>query len=171
MIVGKNDKTVFEFNAIGTEGRDGNAISIANKNTVMRNFTIVFTPKYSGQASYQNAIFNGMLYDVDGGRVENVFFRIVGSNKATWKYALGIDVVNCTFYHDLRMVNTNYRPNIEKFKDIATNVGIEGTNTNVVIEDFGTVDMLLENLIQKSKENLAFQKNQVGVFYGEHAWK
>lgn len=81
-----------------------------------------------------------------------------------------LKVRNCTFFHDLGNVTANW-DGTALFFDIATNVETKGTNTNVITENFGTASMSLEDLIKASKENVSFQNNQVGVFYGAHAWK
>lgn len=166
-IFGNNDKTILEFDATKTTLRDGSAISLENEKSVIRNLTYVFKPKKG--STYQRAIFRRSK-----GKTENVFFRIVGTNSASYLYYNGQpnpnNVINCTFFHDRKSVDYNYSGNCN-FKNIATNVDTRGTNTNVIVKDFGTEQDTIQELIQKSKENSDFNSNQVGVFYGENAWK
>ncbi len=81
-----------------------------------------------------------------------------------------LKVQNCTFFHNLGNVTENW-DGTALFFDIATNVQTKGVNTNIITENFGTTSMSLEDLIKASKENEVFQNHQVGVYYGEHAWK
>ena len=125
---------------------------------LLLNLTYVFYPKPS--SSYSKAIFRWCY-----GSVKNVFFRISGDNTASYLYnndggTLG--VTNCTFFHDLKSVDSNYS-GYGNFTDIATNVNTNGTNSNVIIQDFGTADMELSEVIQNSEENEEFINNNVGV--------
>ena len=165
LILGENEKTVLMFDATETGGRDGHAMVLLNEKSVVRNLTYVFTPKYES-ATYSNAIFG-----FSSGNAENVFFRI-NSKIGTYLYngTTTADVINCTFFHDRGIVNENWS-GVCNFRNIATNVETKGSNINVITENFGTASMSLEDLIKASKENAAFQENQVGVYYGEHAWK
>ena len=103
-----------------------------------------------------------------------MFFRISGSNTAAYLYyndqSTPTNVINCTFFHDLGSVDSNYSGKCN-FTNIATNVTTNGTNTNVVTESFGDASTSLSDLINASKVNENFVSNQVGVYYGENAWE
>lgn len=166
-IYGENEKTVLIFDGSTSSQRDGSAIRIKNT-TKIRNLTYVFKPK-SATYAYSRAIFW-----VSAGTVENVFFRISGSYKASYLYyndqTTPTNVKNCTFFHDLGAVFSNYSGTCN-FTNIATNVTTNGTNTNVITESFGSSSTTLSDLINASKENTNFVSNQVGVFYGDYAWE
>ena len=153
-IFGQNESTILIFDASQTTTRDGCAMCIGS-NTVVRN-------------NYSKAIFTWCL-----GKVENVFFRISGSYKASYLYynsqSTPNNVINCTFFHDLGGVDVNYSGNCN-FNNIATNVSTRGTNTNVIVKTFGTAETELQELIENSKNDEDFISNQAGVFYGDNAW-
>lgn len=170
LIYGENEKTVLTFDGSKSNVRDGPAVILWNSNTVLRNLTYVFKPK--SPTNYNSAIFTCC-----NGTIENVFFRTIGGNKASYLYHNGQDigkypannVRNCTFFHDLGAVNSNYTGKCN-FTNIATNVETNGTNTNVVTKNFGTASTSLQNLIQASKNNADFNTKRAGVYYGTHAW-
>lgn len=169
-IYGHNEKTILYIDAIHSTivapyGRKpGICIS---KGTVLRNLAVVFEPVATDSYTGAN---NAILYAFEGS-MENVFIRTIGSNIPSYLYGgRNGKVKNCSFFHDLGQVTNNWDATA-LFSDIATNVETKGSNTNVIIESFGTSDMSLEDLIKASRENTAFQENQVGIFYGEHAWK
>lgn len=164
-IFGENEKTILVFDGSKTDRRDGAVMEIENSNTIVRNLTCVYYPK-SG-SNYQRSIFRWC-----NGTVENVFFRICGPNSASYLYnndGGSIRVNNCTFFHDLGSVESNYSGNC-KFTNIATNVNTSETRTNVIVDNFGTKDNSLTELIGNSKTNTNFVENSAGVFYGEHSW-
>ena len=164
-IFGENEKTILVFDGSKTDRRDGAVMEIENSNTIVRNLTYVYYPK-SG-SNYQRSIFRWC-----NGTVENVFFRICGPNSASYLYnndGGSIRVNNCTFFHDLGSVESNYSGNC-KFTNIATNVNTSETRTNVIVDNFGTKDNSLTELIDNSKTNTNFVENSAGVFYGEHSW-
>ena len=164
-IFGENEKTILVFDGSKTDRRDGAVMEIENSNTIVRNLTYVYYPK-SG-SNYQRSIFRWC-----NGTVENVFFRICGQNSASYLYnndGGSLRVNNCTFFHDLGSVESNYSGNC-KFTNIATNVNTSETRTNVIVDNFGTKDNSLTELIGNSKTNTNFVENSVGVFYGEHSW-
>ena len=164
-IFGENEKTILVFDGSKTDRRDGAVMEIENSNTIVRNLTCVYYPK-SG-SNYQRSIFRWC-----NGTVENVFFRICGPNSASYLYnndGGSIRVNNCTFFHDLGSVESNYSGNC-KFTNIATNVNTSETRTNVIVDNFGTKDNSLTELIDNSKTNTNFVENSAGVFYGEHSW-
>ena len=164
-IFGENEKTILVFDGSKTDRRDGAVMEIENSNTIVRNLTYVYYPK-SG-SDYQRSIFRWC-----NGTVENVFFRICGPNSASYLYnndGGSIRVNNCTFFHDLGSVESNYSGNC-KFTNIATNVNTSETRTNVIVDNFGTKDNSLTELIGNSKTNTNFVENSAGVFYGEHSW-
>ena len=164
-IFGENEKTILVFDGSKTDRRDGAVMEIENSNTIVRNLTYVYYPK-SG-SNYQRSIFRWC-----NGTVENVFFRICGPNSASYLYnndGGSIRVNNCTFFHDLGSVESNYSGNC-KFTNIATNVNTSETRTNVIVDNFGTKDSSLTELIDNSKTNTNFVENSAGVFYGEHSW-
>lgn len=168
-IYGENEKTILTFKGSSTSLRDGNAVAIQNKNTIIRNFVYVFYPKNS--SNYSKAIFR-----LCRGTTKNIFFSIAGSNKASYLYyndqtsSTKNNVINCTFFHIKGGVDSNYS-GLCNFKNIATNVTTKGTNTNVITKAFGTSTMTTEELIEASKENEDFKSSEVEVFFGEHAWK
>ena len=164
-IFGENEKTILVFDGSKTDRRDGAVMEIENSNTIVRNLTCVYYPK-SG-SNYQRSIFRWC-----NGTVENVFFRICGPNSASYLYnndGGSLRVNNCTFFHDLGSVESNYSGNC-KFTNIATNVNTSETRTNVIVDNFGTKDNSLTELIDNSKTNTNFVENSAGVFYGEHSW-
>lgn len=164
-IFGENEKTILVFDGSKTDRRDGAVMEIENSNTIVRNLTYVYYPK-SG-SNYQRSIFRWC-----NGTVENVFFRICGPNSASYLYnndGGSIRVNNCTFFHDLGSVESNYSGNC-KYTNIATNVNTSETRTNVIVDNFGTKDNSLTELIDNSKTNTNFVENSAGVFYGEHSW-
>ena len=164
-IFGENEKTILVFDGSKTDRRDGAVMEIENSNTIVRNLTCVYYPK-SG-SNYQRSIFRWC-----NGTVENVFFRICGPNSASYLYnndGGSIRVNNCTFFHDLGSIESNYSGNC-KFTNIATNVNTSETRTNVIVDNFGTKDNSLTELIGNSKTNTNFVENSAGVFYGEHSW-
>ena len=164
-IFGENEKTILVFDGSKTDRRDGAVMEIENSNTIVRNLTYVYYPK-SG-SNYQRSIFRWC-----NGTVENVFFRICGQNSASYLYnndGGSLRVNNCTFFHELGKVESNYSGNC-KFTNIATNVNTSETRTNVIVDNFGTKDNSLTELIDNSKTNTNFVENSAGVFYGEHSW-
>ena len=164
-IFGENEKTILVFDGSKTDRRDGAVMEIENSNTIVRNLTYVYYPK-SG-SNYQRSIFRWC-----NGTVENVFFRICGQNSASYLYnndGGSLRVNNCTFFHELGNVESNYSGNC-KFTNIATNVNTSETRTNVIVDNFGTKDNSLTELIDNSKTNTNFVENSAGVFYGEHSW-
>ena len=164
-IFGENEKTILVFDGSKTDRRDGAVMEIENSNTIVRNLTYVYYPK-SG-SNYQRSIFRWC-----NGTVENVFFRICGPNSASYLYnndGGSLRVNNCTFFHELGKVESNYSGNC-KFTNIATNVNTSETRTNVIVDNFGTKDNSLTELIDNSKTNTNFVENSAGVFYGEHSW-
>lgn len=166
-IYGENEKTILIYDDSTTSKRDGSAIALENENSKVRNLTYVFKPKAG--SNYNKAIFCW-----SNGTIENVFFRISGSNKASYLYyndqSTATNVINCTFFHDLGSVDPNYTGKCN-FINIATNVTTNGTNTNVITEVFGDSSVPLSDLINASKENEKFISNQVGVYFGENSWK
>ena len=175
IIYGDNEKTILKYNGKNSALRDGPALTLENSNTIVRNLTYEYEPKlyiWEGDQNIGGAIFDGCF-----GTVENVFFRIVGENKAIYLYNNNQDdiskpannVLNCTFFHDLNSVGANYSGRCN-FTNIATNVNTNGTNTNVIVKSFGNAQDSIQNLIEKSKNDSEFNSEQVGVFYGEHAW-
>ena len=164
-IFGDNEKTILEYDGSETTKRDGAAFQITNKNTLVRNLTYVYYPK-SG-SNYQRSIFRWC-----DGRVENVFFRICGTNSASYLYYNGggsLRVKNCTFFHDTGSFEKRYSGSAT-FTNIATNVATDGTETNVIVDSFGTKETELADLINNSKTNENFTENSVGVYYGEYSW-
>ena len=57
------------------------------------------------------------------------------------------------------------------FKNIATNVNTVGVNTNVVVQNFGTEQLSLSEIIENSKKDSDFTNKKVGVYFGDFAWK
>ena len=175
IIYGDNEKTILKYNGKNSALRDGPALTLANSNTIVRNLTYEYEPKLYIWVGDQN--IGGAIFDWCFGTVENVFFRIVGENKAIYLYNNNQDdiskpannVLNCTFFHDLNSVGANYSGRCN-FTNIATNVNTNGTNTNVIVKSFGNAQDSIQNLIEKSKNDSEFNSEQVGVFYGEHAW-
>ena len=164
-IFGENEKTILVYDGSKSESRDGPMMQIANSNTIVRNLTCVYYPK-SGDG-WQKSIFRW-----SNGTAENIFFRICGTNAATYLYYNGggnLRVKNCTFFHDLGKVESDYSGSC-KFTNIATNVNTSGTRTNVIVDNFGTKENELSELIENSKTNTNFVENSAGVFYGEHSW-
>ena len=164
-IFGDNDKTILEYDGSETSKRDGAAFEITNKNTLVRNLTYVYYPKNGD--SWQKSIFRWC-----NGRIENVFFRICGSNSASYLYYNGggsLRVKNCTFFHDTGSFEKRYSGSAT-FTNIATNVATDGTETNVIVDSFGTKETELADLINNSKTNENFTANSAGVYYGEYSW-
>ena len=164
-IFGDNEKTILEYDGSETTKRDGAAFQITNKNTLVRNLTYVYYPKNGD--SWQKSIFRWC-----DGRVENVFFRICGTNSAAYLYYNGggsLRVKNCTFFHDTGSFEKRYSGSAT-FTNIATNVATDGTETNVIVDSFGTKETELADLINNSKTNENFTENSAGVYYGEYSW-
>lgn len=167
-IYGENDKTILKFDGTLVSKRDSGALHLGNANTIIRNLTYIYYPKHSSY-NYSRSIFRGCK-----GTVKNVFFRISGSYAASYLYyneqTVKTNVVNCTFFHDKETVASNYS-GICNFNNIATNVVTKGTNTNIIVNSFGTSTMTINELIQASKNNNEFITNNVGVFFGNNAWE
>ena len=164
-IFGDNEKTILEYDGSESAQRDGAAFQITNKNTLVRNLTYVYYPKKGD--TWQKSIFRWC-----NGRVENVFFRICGTNSASYLYYNGggsLRVKNCTFFHDTGSFEKRYSGSAT-FTDIATNVATDGTEKNVIVDSFGTKETELADLINNSKTNENFTGNSVGVYYGEYSW-
>ena len=164
-IFGENEKTILIYDGSQSKSRDGALLRLGNADTVIRNLTFVYYPR-SG-SNYQKAIFRWCE-----ATIENVFFRICGTNSASYLYdddGGKIRVNNCTFFHDSGNVESDSSGNC-KFTNIATNVNTSGTRTNVIVDNFGTKDNSLSELIDNSKTNTNFVANSAGVFYGEHSW-
>ena len=164
-IFGDNEKTILEYDGSETTKRDGAAFQITNKNTLVRNLTYVYYPKNGD--SWQKSIFRWC-----DGRVENVFFRICGTNSAAYLYYNGggsLRVKNCTFFYDTGSFEKRYSGSAT-FTNIATNVATDGTETNVIVDSFGTKETELADLINNSKTNENFTENSAGVYYGEYSW-
>lgn len=168
-IYGENEKTILRYDGTKSSRRDGCGITLNNSESKLRNIVYEYTPK---STSYQGAIITECA-----GSVENVFFRISGKYAAAYLYDnsyRGNNVINCTFFHDLESVSRNYSGKCY-FENIASNVEVknapQGTNENIIVENFGTKEMSLTELIQNSKNNNNFIQNRVGVFYGDYAWK
>ncbi|MNT21225.1 hypothetical protein D3C72_1565570 [compost metagenome] len=159
--------TILTYDGSSTSLRDGDAISLHNANSVLRNLIYEFKPKNS--SNYSKAIFRWTF-----GKTKNVFFRITGSYAASYLYSnsggAGSLTQNCTFFHDKSTVDSNYSGTMN-FTNIATNVLTQGTNTNVIVNSFGNASMTTQELILASKIKQEFINNQVGVFYGTNAWK
>lgn len=167
-IYGENDKTILKFDGTLVSKRDSGALHLGNANTIIRNLTYIYYPKHSSY-NYSRSIFRWCK-----GTVKNVFFRISGSYAASYLYynkqTVKTNVVNCTFFHDKETVASNYS-GICNFNNIATNVVTKGTNTNIIVNSFGTSTMTINELIQASKNNNEFITNNVGVFFGNNAWE
>ncbi|MCI8640345.1 MAG: fibronectin type III domain-containing protein, partial [Clostridia bacterium] len=165
-IYGENEKTILIYDGALSGRIDAPAVSIYNEESILRNVTYIFKPKTG--YNYSKAIFRWC-----NGTINNVFFRISGNNRASYLYhntqKVPNSVINCTFFHDLGVVDGNYS-GISNFTDIATNINTNGTNTNVIIQNFGSTTTSIEELIENSKTNEAFISNQVGVYYGSYAW-
>lgn len=167
-IYGENEKTILVYDASLIKRRDAPAIELTNSETVVRNLTYIFKPR-SG-SNYSRAIFRWCT-----GNIENVFFRIEGDYKASYLYNNGQkdpnNIKNCTFYHNLGAIDLSYS-GIANFENVATNVlpRDKWNNINTIEKDFGLQDYSITQLINASKEDTDFKKNQVGVFYGENAW-
>lgn len=167
-IYGENEKTILNFDNSTSTSRDGLAIRLSNKNTVIGNFTYFFKP--TKNQNYSNAIFHRTY-----GTTKNVFFVINNSSKtASYDYfnneTLTHTVENCTFYHTKGSVSSNFTGS-GIYKNIATNANPKGTLDNVVKESFTTETSDIAKIINDSKNNKAFNDAQAGVFYGENAWK
>lgn len=166
-IYGENDETILVYDGAISTKRDAHAIQLLNKDTVVRNLTYIFKPKLS--TNYSKAIFGWC-----NGNVENVFFRISGNKKASYLYyntqLTPNNIVNCTFFHDLKSVDEDYSGKAN-FKNIATNVLMTSIKDNVIHKDFGTIEDDIFQLINASKEDADFNENKVGVYYGDNAWK
>lgn len=169
-IFGDNQNTILKFNATKTTKRDGPAISLSNKDSIVRNLTYIYEPK-SGD-NYQRAIFESVY-----GNVENVFFRVIGNNYASCLYSnsglsSNSNIVNCSFFYDKDGISDNYS-GYNNFKNMATNVYTKtnGNKTNMVVKKFGSIEDSIKELIEKSKNDSDFNTKQAGVFYGEHAWE
>ncbi|MBR0343012.1 MAG: hypothetical protein IJH64_12360, partial [Oscillospiraceae bacterium] len=164
-IFGDNERTILYWDGAKSAKRDGPVFALSSYDTVVRNMTIIFSPK-SG-SNYQRAIFRWC-----NGRVENVFFRVTGSYAASYIYnndGGSLRVKNCTFYHDLGKVDGNYSGKGE-FINVLTNVNTIGTNTNVMVDDLGENTEETSTIIANSKLSLIYRNNEVGVFYGENSW-
>ena len=165
-IFGNNENTILEFDATKVTVRDGAVVTLKNKESVLRNLTYVYIPR-SGY-TYQRSMFRWC-----NGKTENVFYRISGNNEASYIYyndqTLANNIVNCTFFHDKKSVSDNYSGGAN-FTNIATNVNTNGIRTNVIVKAFGEPEDTIQDLIEKSKNDIDFNTNQAGVFYGEHAW-
>lgn len=166
-IFGESQETVLIYDGSTSPVRDGPAITLLNSESVVRNLIYEFTPKDS--VNYAKAIFAW-----DNGKTKNVFFRVTGSEQASYLYDNYPDGLssseNCTFFHDDEFVDNNYS-GLKKFLNIATNVTTQGQNTNVITNKFGKKEMSTEELIYQSSQTQDFIDNQVGVFYGNNAWE
>lgn len=112
------------------------------------------------------------------GSVENVFMRVSDTvNGVAWSYASSggpASVRNCTFFVDNNASGTRSGTGSGKYpvySGVATNLSSGMVYGTFVEESYGTSDMSLVNLLRESKENATFRNKQVGVFYGEYAWK
>ena len=167
-IYGNNENTILIYDATNVSVIDASVIYFKNTESIVRNLTYVYKPKKG--FNYQKSIFYYSL-----GNIENVFFRVIGNNMASYLYYNSQPsrnkVINCTFFHDLKSVDSSYS-GTTNFTNIATNVmtRTSGTNTNVIVKAFGEPEDSIEDLIEKSKNDNDFNTNQAGVFYGEHAW-
>lgn len=164
-IIGENEKTVLKYDGALSTKRDANAISLKNSESVMRNLVYEYKPGKSN--NYSNALFawtNGSVY--------NVFFRITGSTAASYLYYNSQsgknNIVNCTFFHDLEKVTSNYSGNAN-YVNTATNVNTNPTSTTTVVNKFGNSSMTTQELITASKNLSAF--SNVGVYNGTYSWK
>lgn len=177
-ICGANEDTILIYegdSAVtcwGTEygGNVSSPVRLANSESILRNVTCVFKPRTDTDYYHRKAIVA-----CTEGKISNVFFRIIGDSKAAYSYGSVKNIMdNCTFFHDLgeSEENTPYGGN-QKYNNIATNssAGMRGTITNIQVQQFGTADNTLEELIQNSKTNQTFIDNQAGVYYGDYAWK
>lgn len=179
-ILGENSKTVLNIDGTDITQRDVSVLELSNANSIVRNITFVYKPK-SGN-NYQRSIFRGCI----GGTVNNCFFRIIGTNEASYTYSNSQNssnktiIKNCTFFHDLNSASSSYTGYAD-FINIAANVAptiyltypgtnTGGTLTNVRQANFGTSSNTLRELINASKTNATFVENQAGVFYGDYAW-
>ena len=166
-IYGENEKTIIKFDGANGTRRDASPITLS-KNSVLRNLVYVYKPYRN--ANYSNAIFRG-----NEGTIKNVFFIIDNSyTTASYDYyndhSLTHNVEYCTFYHTAGNVSSNYSGS-GIYKNIATNVNPTGQLINVINENFTTEKENFQTIINDSKNNRSFNSANVGVFYGDHAWK
>lgn len=169
-IFGANEDTVLYYDATGVTLRDGPFI-IAEQTSdsyVLRNVTVIYKPK-SGE-NYQKA-----LIDWGKGSIENTFFRVIGSNKASYCYdntSRQLNIKNCTFFHDLGECDKDYSGS-PVYDNIAANVEASaGTKNNFRIDTFNNANSTtsLSDLINNSRNSAIFNNNSAGVFYGTYAW-
>lgn len=166
-IFGQNESTIIKYDGSSTALRDGNAVCLYNASSTLRNLTYEFKPKSS--SNYSRSIYRWTY-----GKIKNVFFRITGPYSASYLYnndgGTGSLTQNCTFFHDLGTVLSNYSGTMA-FTNVATNVLTQGTNANVIVNAFGNSSMTTQDLITASKIKQEFINSQVGVFYGDNAWE
>ena len=167
-IFGENEKTILEFDGRNSSRRDSSAFNLQNSQSLVRNLTYVFIPK-GVINDPEHPIFDWCL-----GSVKNVFIRVSGSYVASYLYYNGQpyanNVENCTFFHNLGGVARNWSGACN-FKNIATNVNTNSSNTNVIVNAFGSSSDTIEQLIEKSKNKAEFNNNSAGVYYGTYAWE
>ncbi len=171
-IYGDNEKTILEYYGAESTVRDGCAFQLFNGNSVVRNLTMNFYPGKG--TNYSNAIFRecrGMFY--------NVYFHIKGSIPASYSYFNNTsgypNVFNCTFYHDLGKISSNYSSQPVYTNCLYNVAPIEGTKIHCVTASFNP-----ENIAETAADPALLHTGtgtnpdgsvaNIGVYGGKYAW-
>lgn len=164
--VGKNEKTKLIFYGSSSTLRDGNAIQLANSNSIVRNLIFEFHPnKYTDNAA-RNAIFSHSK-----GKIYNVYFKIENDYATEYTYTnhdyLNILISNCTFYFkNTNLIEKCYGGgSVAKYQNILTNYEpvLATEKTNILTKDF-------KGNIEATKTDSDVINRQAGVYFGQYAW-
>lgn len=164
--VGKNEKTKLIFYGSSSTLRDGNAIQLANSNSVVRNLIFEFHPSKSSKDVNGNAIFSHSK-----GKIYNVYFKIENDYVTEYTYTnhayLNILMSNCTFYFkNTNLIKNCYGGgNTAKYQNILTNYepALATEKTNILTKDF-------KGNIEDTKTDSDVINSQTGVYFGQYAW-
>lgn len=165
--VGENEKTKLIFHGSASKLRDGNAINLTNNDSSIRNLIYEFYPDKTTDSDTGNAIISHSK-----GKIYNVYFKIHNDYVTQYTYTnhdyLNILMSNCTFYFE----NTNLIANcygsgsVARYENILTNYApvLATEKTNILVKDFS-------GNIEDTKTDEEVNNREVGVYYGEYAWK
>lgn len=170
-ICGENANTIIRYNAKDSGAGWRRPAIMLGENAVLKNVYFEFTPVAPDSWGGPNV---GIFFSCSG-KVNNVFFRVVGPNTGAYLYGgtAKFEIRNCTFFHNKDEILPNWDAQAFYY-DIATNVTPPerpaGANKNVITQNFGNANMSIKELIEASKENEQFKQKQVGIYYGIDAW-